>query len=76
MVENNNEMIKILKVLAFIITGVVIGVLASLTFTSCTISVNTLHTQGEASDVIDETQSPSQQVNPELNIPVTVPTAK
>lgn len=43
--------------------------------TSCTISVTTLHTQGQAEDVVDETMNPSNQVNPNVNVPIT-PKAK
>lgn len=37
---------------------------------SCTISVVTTHTQGQAEDVVDETQSNTPTVNPNINIPI------
>ena len=36
---------------------------------SCTFSVNLVHTEGVASDVVDETQTPSTTVTPTVNIP-------
>ena len=53
-----------MKLFRFIIS------LLSLACSSCTLSVTTLHTQGTASDVVDENQAPNTQVNPNLNIPV------
>lgn len=41
----------------------------SLIFTSCTYSINMVHTQGESSDVIDETQSNEPDIKPNLTIP-------
>lgn len=37
---------------------------------ACTISVTCVHTQGKASDVVDEEQAPSTTANPELSIPM------
>jgi len=39
------------------------------TMSSCTISVNCVRTQGTAQDVLDEEQSPVNDVKPELTIP-------
>jgi len=39
---------------------------------SCTYTISMVHTQGEASDVIDETSSASAKVDPQLNIPASV----
>lgn len=36
----------------------------------CTISVSMAHTEGQASDVIDETQAPANTVSPNLQIPL------
>jgi len=36
----------------------------------CTISINMVHTEGQATDLIDEVQSPTNDVKPELSIPV------
>jgi hypothetical protein len=44
--------------------------LISMTFlSSCTYSINMVHTQGEASDVIDEEQTPKTDISPDLTIP-------
>jgi len=43
--------------------------LCSLLFTGCTYSINMVHTEGQASDVVDETQTPSTTVSPNVNIP-------
>ncbi len=37
---------------------------------SCTYSINMIHTEGSASDVLDEQQTPSTTVSPNVNIPV------
>lgn len=42
-----------------------VGVLAS-----CSYSINMVHTQGTASDVVDETQTPTADVDATANIPV------
>lgn len=38
--------------------------------TGCTYSINMVHTEGSASDVVDETQSAHPNIVPTLNIPV------
>jgi len=40
-------------------------------FSGCTISINAVHTQGEASDVVDETQKTDADIAPNLNFPLT-----
>lgn len=47
--------------------------LLSLVFTlsSCTYSINMIHTQGEASDVVDENQTADPKIDPTINIPTT-----
>ncbi len=37
--------------------------------TSCTDSINMVHTQGEASDVVDETQSNEPDIKPNFTLP-------
>lgn len=37
---------------------------------SCTLSVTTVHTQGSASDIVDEQQTAQPDISPNLNIPV------
>ena len=41
---------------------------ASLIFSSCTISVTMVHTEGVASDVVDETQQPTNDVKPDIKV--------
>ncbi len=41
---------------------------AALTLCACTYSVSLVHTEGEASDVIDQDQSPD--VSPSLEVPL------
>lgn len=38
---------------------------------SCTYSINMVHTDGDASDVIDENQSADPNISPEIEIPLT-----
>ena len=47
----------------------VIVVAALLLATACTISVTTVHTQGVASDVVDEDQKADADVSPDISIP-------
>lgn len=44
-----------------------------LSLTGCTYSITMVHTQGEATDVVDETASntPSTSVSPNISIPAT-----
>ena len=45
-------------------------VMTFLLFQQCTYSVSMAHTDGTADDVIDETQSTSPVISPEISIPV------
>lgn len=45
-------------------------IIFTLIFTGCTISVTTLHTQGTASDVVDEQQTSTPTVNASAEIPL------
>ena len=38
--------------------------------TSCTYSINMVHTEGTASDVVDETQSPKADVDATASVPI------
>jgi len=40
-----------------------------LIFSSCTYSINLAHTQGSASDLIDENQKADADIKPNLSIP-------
>jgi len=47
-------------------------ILISLFFlSSCTYSITQVHTQGQASDVVDETATNTPDISPNLNIPLT-----
>ena len=37
---------------------------------SCTYNVSMAHTEGQATDIIDDTQTPSNTVSPNLNLPL------
>jgi hypothetical protein len=37
---------------------------------SCTCSITMVHTEGQASDVVDEQQTPSTTVSPNLTVPI------
>ena len=37
---------------------------------SCTYTISMVHTEGTASDVIDDTSTPTANISPTLNIPV------
>ena len=38
--------------------------------TSCTYSLNVVHTEGVANDVVDETQAPTTTADPDINVPI------
>ena len=44
--------------------------LAFILLCSCTISVVTTHTQGQAEDVVDENQTATPTISPNINIPI------
>lgn len=46
-----------------------ISILLIALLTSCTYSINMVHTEGHASDVVDETQTAQPDINPTLSIP-------
>lgn len=39
-------------------------------FCSCTISFQNISTHGVADDLVDETQTPSNQINPNISVPI------
>jgi hypothetical protein len=43
--------------------------IAMLALSACTYSIKMVHTEGNASDVVDETSSPTSSVSPNVNIP-------
>jgi len=58
------EILAILVILSLFIA-------CALAFTSCTYSINMVHTQGYADDVVDETQSAEPDVTTDLSVPAT-----
>jgi hypothetical protein len=44
------------------------AIIAPLLFHSCTTSIHLVHTQGTATDVIDEQQTPSTNVSPDISV--------
>lgn len=45
-------------------------IILSLFLISCTYSINMVHTQGEATDVIDETSANTPNISPEISTPL------
>ena len=43
--------------------------LAMLALSGCTYSITMVHTEGTASDVVDETSSPTSTISPNVKIP-------
>jgi flagellar basal body-associated protein FliL len=66
MKEPKPSKVASIMLLLMLVLGLMMGAL--LYFTSCTYSITQVHTEGAASDVVDETQSPSP--NTSLNIPL------
>jgi hypothetical protein len=54
----------------FLFTMINTLILIVLLCTSCTLSLTCVHTQGSASDVGDEVQSPTADVSATANVPV------
>jgi hypothetical protein len=46
------------------------GLISLMILTGCTYNVSLIHTEGEASDVIDTVQEASPDVKPQIQIPV------
>jgi len=42
-----------------------------LLLTGCTYSINMVHTQGQADDVVDENQTARPNISPTLTVPLT-----
>jgi translation initiation factor 1 (eIF-1/SUI1) len=60
----------------FIVWGAMAIVIAVSMATSCTVSFNNIRTQGEASDVVDETLRTDPTTNPTITASLPFPTAK
>lgn len=48
-------------------------ILSLITLSSCTYTISMVHTEGQASDVIDETATPTANVSPQVTIPAKLP---
>jgi hypothetical protein len=57
-----------MRICIYFLSALIIGILAGV-MCSCTYSINMVHTQGKASDVVDETQSNEPDVKADLSIP-------
>ena len=58
-----------MKALFFILGYLVFVTALMLYCTSCTYSINMVHTSGQASDVVDETQRADPDVKADVSIP-------
>lgn len=57
-----------MKRFIFKVTGIFCLISA---ITSCTYSINMIHSEGTATDMIDENQAPSTDLSPTISIPAT-----
>lgn len=67
----NEDLPNTKKIMSFFILLVLTVFLLFMFLTSCTYSINMVHTQGHAEDVVDETQKADADVKPTLTIPAT-----
>lgn len=64
-------MVKALCLIGGSMIMAILTAILLLLFTSCTFSINMVHTQGEASDVVDETDDVNPDISPTLSVPLT-----
>ncbi len=64
--ETDKKYFRFLRIIAIL---VLLG-FAVIFITSCTISMNMVSTEGTASDVIDETQAPTNDVKADVSVPI------
>lgn len=57
----SQKMVKITPILAVFLA------VFSLTATACTYNISMAHTEGQATDVIDDTQSPQNDISPTIS---------
>ncbi len=67
--EDDKYIRRMMIISASLIIGFFLLICSTLLFCGCTLSVTTVHTQGTASDVVDEEQSTDPNVNPNISIP-------
>lgn len=63
--DARNSIIGVSMIIAF----VTLIIFATICFVSCTYSITMAHTEGSATDLIDETQDAQADIKPNLNIP-------
>jgi len=49
-----------------------LAIIALFALSSCTYTISQVHTEGQASDVIDETSTPTANVSPTVTIPASL----
>ena len=59
-----------MRALIYFLSALILGILAGV-MCSCTYSITMVHTEGQASDVVDETQTNTPDVKTSLSIPAT-----
>lgn len=57
-----------MRVFIYFLSALIIGILVGV-LTSCTYSITMVHTEGQASDVVDETQTNTPDVKADVSIP-------
>lgn len=53
------------------IRALLMAIFIALMATSCTYSITMVHTEGQASDVVDETATNSPDIKPTVSVPAT-----
>lgn len=48
---------------------IIMMIMMTIIMTGCTYSITMVHTEGQASDVVDEQQTPSTSITPTVSIP-------
>lgn len=66
--EQVREMMKRMTCLIFLVACLLV---AGVYLTGCTYSITMVHTEGTASDVVDETATNSPDIKPDITIPLT-----
>lgn len=61
---------QILYLLCGCITFIIITAIFVIAMTGCSYSINNVQTEGEASDVVDETQTNDPNIAPSLTVPI------
>ncbi len=64
------KILEILSTLILVITIIMLAVVFINALTSCTYSINMIHSEGSATDMIDENQTADPNINPNLTIPL------